>query len=366
MMRIAFVIPSLDSGGAERLLADLANYLIEKGYDVAIIHAKPQKYEPFYPVHNSVNMLSMCAGKILHPKGKLAKSLVYLKFLKHIRKSIKQEKPDVVISFLTMTNIMTLAATRGLNVPVVVYDLSNPYLSISVMQSWLVKLSYQNAFKVLTQTKTQHAYYSFIKKKNKSVIANSVDKLHQKTFYDSAQSIVSIGRLIDSKDFATLVSAFAKISLEFSEIKLTIYGEGENRSVLEKQINDLGLTEKVFLPGNKKNVKELLHENDLFVFPSRYEGLPCALLEAMAAGLPVIVSNGPGNIDLVQDGFNGLIFPVGDVDACADLMRKLIEDSQKREFLGTNAKKTADAFEPGKIFAQWEALIESAVSSQND
>ena len=118
---------------------------------------------------------------------------------------------------------------------------------------------------------------------------------------------------------------------------------------------------RIHLPGAVKNVYEVLYQADLFVFPSRYEGFPNALCEAMSIGLPTIASNCSGNIDVVQDCINGRLFPIGDVAVLTALLRELIEDKDQRVKLSKEATKISDQFSEIRVLKMWEQVITEAI-----
>ena len=111
------------------------------------------------------------------------------------------------------------------------------------------------------------------------------------------------------------------------------------------------------MPGAVKNIQEKLAEADLFVFPSRFEGFPNALCEAMAVGLPVIASNCSGNVDVVEDGVNGVLFPVGDEAALIKQIKSLCCDPKLREKLGRKALEISDTYSPEKIYRLWDETV---------
>jgi GalNAc-alpha-(1->4)-GalNAc-alpha-(1->3)-diNAcBac-PP-undecaprenol alpha-1,4-N-acetyl-D-galactosaminyltransferase len=172
---------------------------------------------------------------------------------------------------------------------------------------------------------------------------------------------MTVGRLAQQKRHDTLIQAFARLYPIYPHLRLTIYGEGPRRKNLQSLINSLNLQERVSLLGVTQEIHQKLVEADLFVFPSLYEGFPNALVEAMSLGLPVIASNCSGNIDIVRDGIDGRLFPVGDVLKLAALMEELICDPNTRKRLGEEAKTVAERFHPDLIFHRWDQVIREAI-----
>jgi L-malate glycosyltransferase len=155
--------------------------------------------------------------------------------------------------------------------------------------------------------------------------------------------ILYVGRLHRQKGLDTLIRAFALLCSEQSPVdtsRLQLVGEGPARRELEELAETLGVSANVDFAGSHEDVQPFLDEADVFVLPSSAEGLSNALLEAMACGLPVIVSEIPGNRDVVEDGVNGLLTPVGDASALAATLMRLLDDEPLRAALGQAARST--------------------------
>jgi glycosyltransferase involved in cell wall biosynthesis len=223
-------------------------------------------------------------------------------------------------------------------------------------------LLYPKAFFVVTQTASSASYFKNLT--NLKVIPNAVFPISKsrKIYGNTIRRIVSVGRLCPFKGFDTLIRAFSYLHKEYPKSRLTIYGEGKERSKLEELIRSLGLQKKVFLPGTTQAIQEALLKADLFIFPSHYEGFPNALCEAMAAGLPVIASNCSGNIDIIRDGIDGRLFPVGNVEALTRIIRELLSDKAQCKRLAHNARAVCNRFHPNKVFKLWDELIARALS----
>ncbi len=358
-MKILLAIPSLDTGGAERMMSELANYWVSKGHQVSLVHMKPEGYQPFYDISPHVTMIPMAKGQLHHPTSPWGKIKTYLQSIPHIRQAVKHFKPDVIVSMLHMSMPMLMATMGMTGVRKIVSERTDHHHNkipriLEIFRSFL----YKGADIIHVQTTSSGAYFKGQLKQKIHIIPNHL-KINGavKTDYSKMSTILSVGRLIVSKKFDNLIRAFHRVHKEYQHLSLTIYGEGPLRSTLEKLINNLGLASHVFLPGRTKGIHDKLVHGDLFVFPSLYEGFPNALCEAMGAGLPVIASNCSGNIDIVQDHVNGRLFQVGDIKGCADIMIELIQDSTQRERLGRKAKELAKELEPTRIFAQWDEMI---------
>jgi glycosyltransferase involved in cell wall biosynthesis len=151
--------------------------------------------------------------------------------------------------------------------------------------------------------------------------------------------LLSVGRLVHQKGHEFLVAAMPSVVKEFPHAKVGICGDGFLRQQLDAQIKTLGLEKSVFLLGKFDNVTKYLVAADVFVLPSRWEGLPISLLEAMSVGLPIIATRVEGVDEVISDGEQGLLMSVGDIAALSDAILRLLRDPQARYQMGTAAKQ---------------------------
>jgi len=176
---------------------------------------------------------------------------------------------------------------------------------------------------------------------------------------------VYAGRLDEAKGLADLVAAWEAVVAQRPDARLWLAGEGPYRAALQEEIKSRGLSERVVLAGVFDNVDELLCAADLFVLPSRGEGMSVALLEAMAAGLPVVASDIPGNRGLVTDGQDGLLVPVGDIDALSAAIRRFLDEPDLATRLGTAARElAAGRFSLAKMADEHLELFERLIQSK--
>jgi len=160
-----------------------------------------------------------------------------------------------------------------------------------------------------------------------------------------------------------LIDAFAKIAKIHPDYKLNIYGEGDLRDSLEKNIKSLNLEKKVFLKGTVNNLKDKIYTVSLFILSSNYEGMPNSLMEAMSLGLPVISTDCPcgGPKFLIENNINGVLVPVGDKKKLEKAMNRLLSNPNIANELGKNANNICSFLEPNKIYKKWEEYIEKII-----
>lgn len=360
-MHLALIISSLQTGGAERVLSGLANAWVSQGHDISLITFSPQHENPAYPLDPRIDLYQLNQLSMTDQPYYL-RAIKILKRIYKIRRALKRVQPDIVISFVDIMNITTILATRFLGIPVIVTERTHPaYYHLPFFYKWLRRLIYPLADKMIAQTTSASGYFSNLSEEKKAVIPNMVKQPKiQKTEDDVTRpviSVVTLGRLTKSKGFHLLLRAFDKIRNFHPDLRLTIYGEGPERHLLEKHIEELELIEYVSLPGNVQDVESALYQADLFVFPSYFEGFPNALCEAMAVGLPVVASNCSGTIDIIRDGIDGRLFNVGDEFELERLIRELIQDPQERLRLSQGALSIVDRFSQDSILKKWDEIF---------
>lgn len=344
-MKIFLVIPTLKQGGAERVISELANqFAIKSSIQVHLVLIA--KSVEFYQVDNKV---------IIHRlgfenKGKFNKFFSELLIFMKLRKLLKSNKPDAVLSFMEKYNVFTIMASALLNVKVFVSDRSNPLKRIPRSTEFLRKLTYKYAFGIIAQTQFAKDVLT-VKTKNKNirVIPNPIKEI--KTYPNIAKEkiILNVGRLVPEKGQRYLLTAFSKIE-DNVDWKVVILGDGPLRSELEDQVNTLGLNDRILLLGAVNNVDEWLAKASIFVFPSISEGFPNALAEAMSAGLPCIsfdCNSGPR--DLIEDNINGYLIEVGEVKKLSESIKRLMEDKEKRKLIGMKASKATKMLKRAEI-----------------
>lgn len=384
-MRVTMVIFSLGGGGAERVISMLANYWSEKGWNISLLTTC--NITPFYKLHSSVTYtpLGICwhtthseidanqdilnYAQYRDLKGETSgviDALVknYKKVL-ILRKAIKATRPQLVISFMVTQNIQILLATLGLKIPVLISERTDPsHNEISRIWVLLRKLVYPLADCIVVQSENALRYFDPHLQKKGRVIPNPIivpseTRLTVKAINPSERKIViSIGRLTYEKGHDLLIQAFARVAINHPNWLLEIWGEGSERSKLEELCHKLGFEERVRLRGVTTQPFEQMRQADLFVLPSRQEGFPNALCEAMACGLPVIsfdCRSGPRTI--IRPEIDGILVPAENIEALAIAMDSLMSNENKRQALAACATEVVERFNLEKIMGMWEEAI---------
>lgn len=350
-MRIVLTIGGLVFGGAERVMSNIANYLVEQGNDVMLITIHKRK--PAYDLDNRIEFING-----LNWRGKLS----FAKICVEYRKIVQDYRPNVILSFLTQVNEFVIFATRGLKIPVIVSERNDPSRSATTkLRKAIRRLLYPMAEGVVFQTDDAMHYFDDFKLKNCRVIPNPIFLENELIGANlkRKKKIITAGRLFEAKNQKLLIEAFSRISNDYPEYTLTIYGDGELREELKAKIGSLQLQEKIFLAGSTSELHLKMKEAELFVLSSDFEGMPNVLMEAMACGMACISTDCPcgGPRYLIKNGKNGILIPVGGIDELENSLRLLINDSYMRNYIGMEAEKIYDNLKPEMVCRKWEQYL---------
>ena len=343
-MKITFVIPSLWFGGAERVVSVLANELVNTN-EVNIVLTS-----------NNTDIAYDLDGRIsIHTCNE--KSI--LKTWLCVRKICKKTRPDIVVAFMSGCGIMSSLCLIGTGIPVIVSERNDPKkdrASLSSLIRFLGKISPIVTTGYVFQSEGAKSYYSRYIQEKSRIILNplNVDDLPNREIDKIDNRIVTVGRLCPQKNQKMLIEAFAKSQAKEGHT-LHIYGDGPLRDEFESLINALGMKEKIFLEGNSRHVHEDIKNSKLFVFTSDYEGLPNALMEALAMGIPCVSTDcSPGGARmLIEDGVNGVIVPCGDVDRLSVEIDNLCNNSDKLLEFSEKSKTIRDNTRIEVIADKW-------------
>ncbi|BDA68175.1 glycosyl transferase, group 1 [Rivularia sp. IAM M-261] len=363
-MNITLVISSLYGGGAERVVVLLAKGLIDRGHKVTVITLYGQETD-FYSLPQGVIRVAL---GIMSDSINVFQALYNnLNRLIKLRQAIISTKPDIVLSHLTSTNILTIISLFQSKLPVLVTEHSDPKM-FSYGRIWelLRRFSYPYATRVVSVSKGVDVAFDWLAKSKRLVIYNPFVLQNQEeivTFLNQdvkteKKWVVSMGRLLPQKGFDILLSAFAKIAHLHPEWQLLILGKGKLYDELEEMKENLGLSGKVVFLGVVNNPFAILKRAKLFVMSSRHEAFPMALGEAMACGLPVISTDcHSGPREIIRDGIDGILVPSEDVSSLAKTMDNLMSDEKIRQRLGAYAPEVTERFSIEKILSEWENLF---------
>ncbi len=370
-MKIMFICMSMGKGGAERVIMSLANELSGKN-DISIVTL--MNCEDAYKLNPTVKRVRV--DKAGHNGGFRLKKLfkkISLVRQRRLRKIIMAEKPDTVIAFLPEPSLRLMLAgklsPKIRTIPTIVSVRNDPKQEYkNPLIRFLAKRLYKNVGGMVYQTEDAKNYFDgIIKTKNQVIISNPIHRsilVEPKSDAVRKDVIVSVGRLEPQKNQELLIKAFCGISdAERHGYILEIYGEGALRGPLEKLIGELGAEKKVFLKGRTDDVAQKLNNSKIFVFSSLYEGLPNALLEAMATGLPCISTDCPcgGPRSLIENGKNGLLVENNNEKDLREAICRLINDVDLRKKIAKNALAIRKSNDIMVIVDKWKDIISRVV-----
>ncbi len=346
--RLLIVMGSMEFGGAERVISLISEDFVSRGWDVTIAMILYNRVD--YVLSENIRVVDLTGGN--------ASRLRRLPgWIQSIRRLAKEYRPDCILSFAARVNVVTQIACIGLNIPIVVSERNDPYMDgRSKGVDLLTNLLYPKAKAVVFQTKRAAGYFEKIRISNCAIIPNPIT-VHARRAGVTPGRIVTAGRLAPQKNHKMLLEAFSRICADFPEANLTIYGDGPLQEETSAFIRKMKLEERVQLPGGVKDIHERIKDAQVFVLSSDYEGLSNALLEAMMLGIPCVSTNCAGSDEYIEDGVNGFLTPVGDTDAFAQAMRKLLENPEQAEAMARRGMETASCLEQSRILERWYRII---------
>lgn len=347
---------SLSSGGAERVLSVLSYHFVNEYKNVTYILWKHA--DIFYDIDEKVKIIDI--EQLLNTTNEFRKILWF-------RSYIKNHSNSILLSFLYPYNMRVLFATIGLKLKIIIGERRDgSKVKGGKFIRVLRDILYTRASKIILQTQSNLKNYPECLRGNIYIIPNPI-KLDRALVGKAITTpkknyIVSVGRLITEKNHIFLVKVFKEFSKLHPEYSLIIYGEGPLKSALEMEVEKLGLSDKIILPGNVKNIEKYISEAKMFVLTSKSEGMPNALFEAMSLGLPCISTKVNGAIDYIQNGVNGFLIDSYSETQLLQCMLKLVEDNCFANQISHNATKIYSLLEPSYVNNCWTDILNNCES----
>lgn len=355
-MNIIFVTGTLSGGGAERVLSLISTNLANKGYSVSIISLVQGEGKYFYSHHIKLFKYNEIAEG--HLKNLLLKA-------KYIREIAVREQADVIIAFMTGASIVAILGTMFSKIPVIACERNNPRTVPSDQSSRILrKLLFPLAEGFVFQTEDAKNFFPKRIRNKGIIIPNPLNPALPEHFNQARRKrIVSVGRLENAKNYTMAIKAFAKFHNTHKDYVYDIYGKGSREEELRKLVFELGLQESVNFKGFSTSIYEEILDAQMFVLSSDFEGMPNALMEAMALGIPSISTDHPigGARAIIENGKNGILVPVGDIDDLAAKMLLVADNYDFAKKLSVNAAQIRESLSIEKIANLWEDYLNSVV-----
>ncbi|MGE5471034.1 MAG: glycosyltransferase family 4 protein [Bacteroidota bacterium] len=358
----------MNSGGAERVASSLVNAWAERGDSVTLLVTYSGKGECFYALSEKVSLVYLadeagCVGRGIR---------AYLLRFIALRRFIKANNPEFVVSFLTNVNIAAVLTAFGLGCRVLVSErIFPPLLPVGRIYDRLRLITYPLAYRVVMLTSEGMDWLRRRMPGAKGiVIPNPVHyplpdmepRLRPENYVPVGNKLLlAVGRLDRQKGFDVLLESFASLTIKYPHWTLVVLGEGPERDRLIAQVERLGLEGRVLIPGRAGNVSDWYTRADVYVMSSRFEGFPNTLVEAMAHGCAVVSFDcDTGPRDIIRDGMDGiLVSPVADVPALSGALDRLMGDDAERQRMALLSVDVRERYSTDNILKLWDAVFES-------
>ena len=355
-MRIAFLIRAMDAGGAERAVSSLTGQMASRGHDVTLFVLLGRS--SFYPLQEGVRVV------YLQPEeAETAKKYGTVQRVRVLRRSLRKTPPDVLVGMSPFMSAYAAVCCAGLRTVSIGTERANPFVLYASRKMTLFRKAVSllcNGF--VCQTARALNFFPPSVRRRAAVIPNGI---FNPLVFDTSvpkertKEITALGRLDRNKGFDVLLAAFAAVHRAAPDYTLTIYVEGEERDALQSLSSKLGIAPFVSLPGSRQDAIAPISRSSVFVLSSRSEGMPNALIEAMAAGVPSVATRcDMGPDELIRNGENGLLVPVEDADAMSDAILRILHNRALSDSLSAEALRIRETHNIDAVVDRWIAYFE--------
>lgn len=348
---VAFIIPRIGKGGAERVVVNIANQMADDGYSVKI----------FTILSGEVNY--KLSEKVHHIHLNVESRNRFVRIVKRfftLRRFIKRCDADTIIAFDRYYGILcSLYAGKK----VIGSERNDPYSNMprKSFQKYVRDYLYQRVDHVVFQTEYAQDYFSKEIQKHSSIIPNPVAAAVLPDPYTLARDhrIVTACRLTQQKNLPMMIDAFAAFNEIHPGYELVIYGEGHLLESLKEYAIEKGIGDRVFFPGYVNDLPEIMNSAAMYVSSSDYEGISNSMLEAMAIGLPVVCTDCPagGAAMVIENGVNGFLIPVRQPEEMTKAMCRIVEEPERSRTMSGYAVKVRETYSIHNVAKQWENLL---------
>ncbi len=354
LMKILFCLGSMNKGGAERVVANLSNLFSQK-YDVSIVITSSDLSA--YSLSDNIRLYHLDDKK--NNDNFIAKNI---KRSIKLRKILKDIKPDIILSFLPEPTFRLMVSKIFIKMKVIISVRNDPNIEYNnFVKKLLVKLLYSKADGFVFQTEDAKKWFSNKIQSKSIIIPNPINDIYLVDRYTGKRKdeIVTVGRLTEQKNHYLLIDSFKEIHDEYPSLKLKIIGDGNLKNDLINYTKNKKLENSVFFKGNVENVKDEIYKSKIFVLSSDYEGMPNALMEAMALGIPCISTNCPigGPKFLINNNINGVLVEVNNKDMMVKAIKKVLLNADLANKISANSNKDMKKYNSVAISEKWEKYI---------
>ena len=359
-MRVALTISGLAAGGAERVMTLLAGALVARDHEVWLVTLE-RSGKDFYALDPRIRRLGLGTVGIAHTR--LHGVYSNARRVYALRRALAAIEPHAVVSFVTGMNILTILACVGRSTRLIVSERVDPRLHREG-RAWMLLRSvlYRRADVVVVQTQSIADWFRLRLWGSVAlaVIPNPVSPSADPApcTSESAPFILAAGRLTYQKGFDLLLRAFAATAANLPQLRLVIAGEGPDSQNLRDLAVQLGVGARVSFPGQVRGLTALMKAAVAFILPSRYEGFPNVLLEALAVGVPCVAVDCPGGArEILADGEYGILVALQDLAGLSAAIERVATDQELRQRLSQRAAAAVDRYRLDRVASEWEQLL---------
>lgn len=345
------------------MITELANSLCNE-FEVFIITLI--KTEPFYQIRPQITLLH-CSEKTKNRTNPISSTIDGIKRVNVLTKLLKKNKIKLTVGFMTSSNIYAVWASKLCGIPSIISERSNHNINkLSKLLTIIRNLTYVFCDYLVVQTEANKKYYEKHLSATKIIvipnpIAKSLENQRDMELNIKRENIIlNVGSFKKGKGQDLLIKAFSNINPQ--GWKIIFVGDGPTKIEHQNLAKSLNLEKKIKFAGRQKNIYEFYNKASLFVFTSEHEGFPNALLEALYFGIPTISTNCEhGPADLITDGENGFLVPVGDQKKVEQKILTLISDKTLQKKFRIESMKSTEKYRIEKIVSLWQNYIDKLI-----
>jgi len=370
-VKIMFVIRTLCMGGMEHSTVKMANYWAARGCEVSILTLADRKV--FFQLHPTITLIVADFFELDAPR--LRRPIAWLRDRKRriskLRSILRSEKPDVIIACWGDSNVVAVLASIGLHIPVFVTERTSAGNAVCEPYNTLRHWLYPQAAGVVVLHAAMKQQFSKRIQAKTTVIPNSVvlpDETQEDIDFKKEKAVrpekwlMAMGRLVELKRFDELMRAFAAVAPRYPSWNLVIWGDGPEKEALEILAVQLGLADRVRLPGETREPIRELRKVDLFALTSRFEGFSNVLCEAIGCGVASVSYNCPCGPDvIIEHEKNGLLVPSGDFEGLKDALSRMMGDDAFRDRCASNGPEILVKYSLESVMDQWARILASKI-----
>lgn len=377
-MKILYSIAgTYNSGGMERVLANKANWLVAHGHEVIIVTTDQRGESPYFPLDARIKCYDLAINYEENNGKTFLNKLIHYPFKQWKHKArltalLKELRPDIVISMFCNDASFIPSIKDGSKKILEIHFSRFKRLQYGRKGLWRLAdwWRYKTDAKVVSRfdkfvvlTHEDKEYWGNLR--NMCVIPNARTFEANQPATLEAKKVVAVGRLNHQKGFDRLIDAWSIVDNVVSGWKLQIVGDGELREQLQYNIRELGLSNQINIGRAEKDMVSVYKDASILAMSSRYEGLPMVLLEAQAAGLPIVSFDCKcGPKDVIENGVDGFLVEDGDIEQLAQKLVVLMQDANLRKQMGSAAYAHSERYSEERIMKQWTDLFDEVMGGK--